>query len=77
VTQSVNVLRYFAQAGIKTHCPCGRPRRPGAKDSRCLECHNSYHRQYRLNNMEKCRAIAKASYQRIGRETRRKTRARH
>jgi len=65
VPQSVNSVR----GNLKDRCACGNPR--GEKQRRCVECHNRWFREYRLKNIQKCKAIAKASYERIGRETKR------
>lgn len=64
VTQSVNVGR-----NKRNVCACGASRDSGCKN-RCRPCHNAYFRAYRLCKIVKCKDIARASYQRIGKQTR-------
>lgn len=69
VTQSVNVGRYWAVTSAqRDFCKCGQPRLPNGRDRRCQNCRNAYFREYNARNHEKVRSIAKASYDRKGRD---------
>lgn len=68
VTQSENTRRYHRALPSRVLCKCGNLIHA---EGRCQDCHNTYHREYQAKNRERCREIAKRSYEKIGRETRR------
>lgn len=74
VTQTENVGRYYRDTpgASPTYCLCGKPRRLNGRDRRCGDCFNAYFREYNAKNREKIHAIANTSYERVGRQTRKR-----